>query len=127
MTWAVLAALPYAMLAVGLMLSLYLFLSLKRDVHLAEKRWARQQFPAESSLAELRVALDELRAGMNAANGRPTAEPSVALPAPGMNLSRRAQVLRMSRRGERTEQIASALRIPSNEVALLLKVHQLGP
>jgi hypothetical protein len=42
-----------------------------------------------------------------------------------INLSRRAQVLRMHRRGETVPCIAAALRTPANEVELLLKLHQL--
>lgn len=44
-------------------------------------------------------------------------------PRPGMNLTRRTIVLRMSRRGERPEQIAAALGLPRAEVELLLKLH----
>jgi DNA-binding NarL/FixJ family response regulator len=41
-----------------------------------------------------------------------------------MNTSRRSQVLRMHRRGERPEQIAAALGLPQNEVDLLLKLQR---
>jgi|GEM_PF-1112465 len=46
-------------------------------------------------------------------------------PHPGMNLTRRAAALRMSRRGEQPEQIAAALKIPRREVELLLKLHRI--
>jgi len=45
---------------------------------------------------------------------------------PAINLNKRGQVLRMSRRGENTETIAGALGVPRNEVDLLLKVHRLA-
>jgi hypothetical protein len=41
----------------------------------------------------------------------------------GINLTKRAQVIRMHRRGESVSSIAAALETPANEIALLLKVH----
>ncbi len=43
----------------------------------------------------------------------------------GLNLTKRAVALRMLRRGEPVAIIASALETPANEIALLLKVHEL--
>ena len=48
------------------------------------------------------------------------------LPAQPLNLNKRGQILRMRRRGERSETIAGALSLPRNEVELLLKVHDLS-
>lgn len=42
-----------------------------------------------------------------------------------MNLNKRAQVLRMHRRGEPPEQIASLMEVPRQEVDLLIKVHRI--
>ncbi len=42
---------------------------------------------------------------------------------PGMNLSHRSQALRLARRGESPEQIASILGLATGEVRLLLKIH----
>ena len=44
---------------------------------------------------------------------------------PGMNLTKRSQALRMHRRGENVEQIATALAVPRQEVDLLIKVHRI--
>jgi hypothetical protein len=56
-------------------------------------------------------------------------QPQVTLlpgtPRAGLNLARRGQVLRMHRRGEGPDQIATNLAIPRSEVDLLLKVHQI--
>lgn len=43
----------------------------------------------------------------------------------GLNLTKRAQALRMHRRGDPPEQIASLLDVPFQEVDLLLKVHRI--
>ncbi len=46
-------------------------------------------------------------------------------PRPGINLSRRSQALRMHRKGDSPDQIATALQIPRQEVELLVKVHRI--
>lgn len=47
-----------------------------------------------------------------------------AMPRPGLNLNKRSQALRLHRRGDAPEQIATALELPLQEVQLLLKVQQ---
>lgn len=42
----------------------------------------------------------------------------------GVDANQRTQVLRLARRGDRAEQIAAELRVPKNEVDLLLKVQR---
>jgi len=53
-------------------------------------------------------------------------ERPAGIPAQPLNLTKRGQILRMRRRGERTETIAGALAIPRNEVELMIKVHDLA-
>lgn len=55
-------------------------------------------------------------------------QPAEAAPDGGraaLNLNKRAQVLRMHRRGDPPEQIASLLEVPRQEVDLLIKVHRI--
>lgn len=54
-------------------------------------------------------------------------QPAEVAPDPGaaLNLNKRAQVLRMHRRGDPPEQIASLLEVPRQEVDLLIKVHRI--
>jgi len=112
----------YGLLAGGIGACLYLFITVKqelRKIHLEHRR-------AESDLDHL---LGEVSAKVGTTN-RIALElesalarlPQMSDPRPGMNVSRRTQVLRMHRRGERPEQISAALRIPINEVELLLKL-----
>ena len=42
-----------------------------------------------------------------------------------LNLNKRSQVLRMHRRGDPSDQIASILEVPRQEVDLLIKVHRI--
>jgi len=70
------------------------------------------------SLQALATQVQELR------NTSPVAlEPGT--PKPGLNLSKRSQALRMHRRGESIEQIATSLAVPRQEVDLLVKVHRI--
>jgi len=46
-------------------------------------------------------------------------------PKPGLNLTKLSQALRMHRRGDPPDQIASVLQIPLQEVDLLLKVQRI--
>ncbi len=47
-------------------------------------------------------------------------------PQSGLNLSRRAQALRLARQGQAAEQVAAALAIPRGEIELLLKVQRMS-
>lgn len=42
-----------------------------------------------------------------------------------LNLNKRSQVLRMNRRGDSAERIATVLEVPRQEVDLLIKVHRM--
>jgi hypothetical protein len=68
--------------------------------------------------------LDAMNTRLNEAEERVSA-PAAPQPARrSVNLSKRGQVIRLSRRGESVDTIAAALDLPRREVELLLKVHQ---
>jgi preprotein translocase subunit YajC len=70
----------------------------------------------------LKAEIEKLREAVSRLEEtRPARVPTAA----GMNLTKRAQALRMHRRGEALTSIAAALETPSNEIALMLKVHEL--
>jgi DNA-binding NarL/FixJ family response regulator len=96
-----------------------------------ELEWLRADVKAR--LEELERALGKLEWDVEAAvqaakqmERALEALPEAGPPRPSINVSRRAQVLRLYRQGERPEQIAAALSLPLNEVELLLKVHQIA-
>ena len=104
----------YIVLSVGLMASLWLFLSLKREIRAhARKNRMRMEEMAE----QLRQTPE------------PAPQPEVAWvpPAPrvGFNLNKRVHAMRMVRRGEDLSHIAAALGVPRQEVELLVRVHKL--
>lgn len=119
-------ALMMAGMGLALLAALYLFCTLKADLRAAERRI--EPVPsAELQSWERRLESLETRAQYSppaAVSLEPAAAEASTVPIrPGMNLSRRSQALRLARRGEKPEQIASRLGLATGEVRLLLKIH----
>jgi hypothetical protein len=115
---------PYALLAAGCIFGLFFLLSFEIDVHRLKSRLARWH-AGDTSTRELKIQLQHLNERLRDAEERagiPLAPPS---PKASLNLNKRTQALRMSRRGERVENIAASLSLPRREVELLLKIHGL--
>jgi hypothetical protein len=103
---------PYAAAIAGLIATLVLFVSVKREVHENARRERRN--------------FEQLLAATPAP--APVPEP-VYIPVqlrPGININRRVHALRMLRRGENVPHIAAALGVPRREVELLVRVAQLS-
>lgn len=112
-------ALGAAGLGLAVCLALYLFCTLKMEIRAGLGKGAPVVLP---ELGRLELRLDQVEAGQRA----PVQEaPSTVPVRPGMNLSRRSQAIRLSRRGESPEQIASLMGVATGEVRLLLKIHHL--
>jgi hypothetical protein len=101
------------LLALGLMASLSLFLSLKREIQIGARKQRKKIETMEQRLLE---------ASVGASAHQPVAPP-LALRS-GFNLNKRAHALRMLRRGEDLGHIAAALGVPRKEVELLVRVQQ---
>ena len=93
----------------------------------AEADWAGRQSEWEAELAALSRRMDSLAAELrdvaeaaSQVRGGPGAGPKN-----GLNLTKRAQALRMHRRGDPPEQIAAFLEVPLQEVDLLVKVQRI--
>jgi DNA-binding NarL/FixJ family response regulator len=118
----------YILLAAGLGLCLYLFVTLKAEICglLRRSLEDRQQVQSlESALGGARLAVQALENDLRAVE-RQTG--MLVAPAParsGLNLSKRTQVLRMHRAGQDSTGIAAALALPRSEVDLLIKVHRI--
>ncbi len=116
---------PYALLAAGCIFGLFFLLSFDKEIRSLKSRLAGRQDGDNASAHDLKVQLHELTERLRDAEERagiPIAPPSVKA---SLNLNKRTQVLRMSRRGERSENIAASLSLPRREVELLLKIHAL--
>jgi DNA-binding NarL/FixJ family response regulator len=120
--WIVNPALTYALIAIGLALCLFLFVSLKRDLSAGEarcqKKLAALQCDWQAKLETLDGHWKELSQISNLLVPPPP-------PRSGLNLNKRSQALQMHRRGETSQDIADALGISLNEVELLVKVQQI--
>lgn len=105
----------YAFQAAGAIVLVLVFLALKRELHELRARVTRLDFT---------LRLDAMNERLREAEERAS---SAGVPLPvrrSVNLSKRGQVIRLSRRGEPIETIAATLGLPRREVELLLKVHQ---
>lgn len=116
--------LPLIAVAVGMAVALYLFITLKREIHAASsaKRSETEKLAEAVHAVESRVGQLEREIATLGNTAPPVQNP---LPGSGMNLSKRTQALRLIRHGEGPEHIAAALNLPRKEVELLLKVNQI--
>ena len=113
---------PYAVLAIGFCLCLFLFWSLKRDLHSAEERSRKKVAALGEELQAKAAILDERWSELSHISQL------LVPPAPphsGLNLTKRSQAVQMIRRGESPQEIAATLALPRNEVELLIKVQRL--
>ena len=126
MNMVIQAIAEYGLLAAGLILCTFLFITLKQDLHRMGRRSRERQQALTSSIEQLGAELNAMKLALAEIERKTGELPQLSPPRPGMNTTRRSQVLRMHRRGETPEQIAAALGLPQGEVDLLLKVHQLS-
>jgi len=117
---------PYALVAAGSIACLFVFLTLKQEIRRLKSRLDRQQAGEVAAAWNLKVRFEEITLRL-----RDSEERAGVLVAPeparsGLNLTKRSQVIRMSRRGERAENIAASLSLPRGEVDLLLKINALA-
>jgi hypothetical protein len=116
---------PYILLASSLAATLTIFITLKQEIQRLKLRLDRQQVSETAIARDTKVKLEEITLRL-----RDSEERAGVLVAPepaksGLNLTKRSQVIRMSRRGERAENIAASLSLPRGEVDLLLKINAL--
>ena len=132
MNWIFQPLSTYALMAVGLVLTLYLFISLKVENARLRHRLEQQLQQSQEHVGELRTALGSLEHTVQEREQhdkeRDLQESQMAgartLPGLSINLTKRTQALRLHRRGESPEQICATLQMPRSEVDLLLKVQK---
>jgi len=115
-------ALPYALIAAGMGLCLFLFVSLKRDLRASDSRCEKKLAALEAEWKEKVAALEQQCQELAEVSGLLVPPPPIRS---GLNLNKRSQALQMSRRGEKPQDIAAALSLPRNEVELLMKVQRI--
>jgi hypothetical protein len=123
MNWILHPLTLFVLLAAGLALCLYLFISLKQENALLQRRLRDEHASVAAAVESFRSSLLHLQCAVAEQDG--SAPPFAPVPA-SLNFNKRSQALRMYRRGEATEKICAALQMPRNEVELLFKVHHAG-
>ena len=116
---------PYTLLAASCIFGLFLLLSFEKEIHRLKSRLARRQSGDNASARDLKIQIEQLNERVRDAEDRAGITIAPTQPKASLNLNKRTQVLRMSRRGERAENIAASLSLPRREVELLLKIHGL--
>lgn len=115
----------------GAMLGAVAFFLVRRQPHLirrwAEAEWTKREAAGEAALNSLNERVETLAAELRELREQKlqNAAGPLTARASGLDLTRRAQALRMHRRGDPPDQIAAMLKIPFQEVDLLLKVHRI--
>ena len=110
----------YLITGVGLIASLSLWISARAQLRAVHHGLSKSIETLDSGLRNLAASVGEIKTAGHAA--LENAPPS---PCQAINLTKRAQVLRMRHRGESLNSIAAALQIPLGEVVLLLKIEKL--
>lgn len=111
----------YSALAITVVLCLFLFLSMKREIRGIEARYLRNNESVRAEVRQLEEELGEMRKELELMDGRPDATAIGRTLGPGV----RTQALRMIKHGEGPEHIAAALSLPRTEVELLIKLQRL--
>jgi hypothetical protein len=117
---------PFLLIAINSVLCLFFFLCLEHEMRVLQLRWKRRQMAQESATGELKAQMSGLSARVLDAEDRAGVLVPPTPPRSGLNLNKRGQAIRMSRRGEQAEKIAASLNLPRREVELLLKVSSSG-
>ena len=120
--WIIAPATQAVILGAGLLGSLAIWISAKKETRAASRAIELLRISTEATIKDLTAQIQEMRA-------EPASEPPPA-PAPimtmqGFNLTIRTKVLRMHRRGETASSIAAALGVQHEEVDLLIKLDQM--
>jgi hypothetical protein len=114
---------PFVLIAINSVLCLFFFLCLEHEMRIMKYRSKRREARQDSTADELKIRVADLSHRIRDAEERAGVLVAPVPPRSGLNLNKRSQVIRMSRRGEQPDKIAASLNLPKREVELLLKVY----
>ncbi len=114
---------PFLLIGLHSAHCLFVFLCLEHEMRIMTLRWKRRQSAQESATEELKAQVAELSARVLDTEEHTGVLVPPMPPKSGLNLNKRTQAIRMSRRGEQAEKIAASLNLPRREVELLLKIY----
>jgi hypothetical protein len=116
---------PYALLTLFAIVSLIVFLYSDREIRRLKSRLGGKN-TGMLSQEELQARLETIAGRLRDAEERASIRAQPAVIKPSLNMTRRNQVIRLSRRGQPAANIAASLSLPRKEVELLLKIHNLS-
>lgn len=111
----------YSVLAIGGLAIICLAAAIKVEIRTEQKRHAQERLTLEQSVSALQKNVEEL---LIDARERAATAATHALTS-GLNVHKRAEAMRMYRRGCDTHTVCATLGLPQAEVALLQKVHHI--
>jgi hypothetical protein len=114
---------PFLLIGINSVLCLFFFLCLEHEMRIMKLRLNRRQNAQQTAADELKAQVAELTARVLDTEERTGVLVAPTPPKSGLNLNKRSQVIRMSRRGEQAGKIAASLNLPQREVELLLKIY----
>ncbi len=116
--WILSPVTQYCVVVFGFLSCMGLCFATSIRMRMERRQMAQSQESLDQNVALLSSTVEQMR--------REAAEPerSMSAPAEGLTLTKRAQALRMHRRGESVATISAALQSPRNEIELMLKVHE---
>ena len=114
-----------ALSAAALISALALLVAVKRELWQRDSNAREQLRAAAAEAAAVRADMDALRTRFEELEER-TGMLSVPLPVrSGLNISRRAQAIRLLRRGDSPEQVAAGIGVPAAEARLLAAIERI--
>jgi hypothetical protein len=116
---------PFVLLTAGIAACAFIFVSLKSEIQALNQRLKQQQQQFDVLQTNLTAEFADTKTRLRESEERAGVLVPPSPPRSGLNLSKRSQALRMSRIGEKPENIAAALSLPRREVELLLKVQKI--
>jgi hypothetical protein len=115
---------PFLLITIVCVVFLFYFVYFQHELRTTKKRAEQARTANEDIIAELRNKVADLTDRVLDAEDRAGVLVPPTPPKSGLNLNRRTQAIRMSRRGEQADKIAATLCLPRREVELLLKVQR---
>lgn len=121
----IVVSLTFGLISASLAMSFFALTRARAVAQTAALRALDAHREQEAGLTAVRHMLDDLVTQVQEIRLHAPAAPAAAMQRANLNLSKRSQALRMHRRGESPQKIATALEISRQELDLLLKVHRI--
>ena len=115
----------YAALGISVLVCFVLFLMTSLDGRRRDRKYSTAMSEMKEEISTLREQMEAFAAKATEPEEAPVALPAAPLPGSSMNLTRRAQALRLHRLGIDPTEIARRLGLAQGEVRLAVKMHKM--